>query len=390
MKEIIKSYKFRIYPNKNQKTLIHKTFGCTRFVYNFAKAWQKREEDMWITVKQMQDLGYPFQDYKSKYFKKYESIGFIPELKKNYPWLKEVDNTALQNSIKRLDSAYSRYYKKQGGKPKFKSKKNPIQSYTSNCNYDKKGHSSIAIIGNYIKLPKIGAIKFRDKSRPEGKIQTATVSYEAGKYYVSLSCKEVYIEEFSKTNQNIGIDLGIVDFAILSNGDKIPNHRFYEKQLNKLARLHKELSRKQKDSKNRKKAKIKLGKLYQKISNQRKDFLNKLTTNLVKQYDIICIEDLNVSAMKETDNSKRNMRVSDVSWYEFKRQLAYKCEWYGKKLSIVDRYFPSSQICSCCGKRDKKKDVSIREWICPNYGAKLDRDINASINILNEGLRILE
>lgn len=255
MKQITKSYKYRIYPNKNQKTLIHKTFGCTRFVYNFAKAWQKREEDMWITVKQMQDLGYPFQDYKSKYFKKYESIGFIPELKKNYPWLKEVDNTALQNSIKRLDSAYSRYYKKQGGKPKFKSKRNPIQSYTSNNNATSAG-GSIRIIGSYIKFPKLGAIKFRDKSRPQGKILSATISYEANKYYVSLNCKDVYVEEFSKANQNIGIDLGIVNFAILSNGDKIPNNRFYEKQLNKLARLHKELSRKQKDSKNRKKLKL--------------------------------------------------------------------------------------------------------------------------------------
>lgn len=388
MPYITKSYKYRIYPNKKQKVLIHKTFGCTRFVYNFCRAWQKREEDMWQLVKEMQEQGYPFQDYKSKYFNKFESIKFITDLKKKYIWLKEVDNTALQNSVKRLDNAYKKYYTKQGGKPKFKSKKNLIQSYTSNNNSTGAG-GTIRIIGNYIKIPKLGAIKFRDKSRPQGKILNATISYEADKYYVSLSCKDVYIEEFSKTNQNVGTDLGIVDFAILSNGDKIPNNRFYEKQLNKLEKLNKELARKQIGSSNWKKSKIKLSKTYQKISNQRKDFLNKATTNLVKQYDVICIEDLDVSAMKETDSSKRNMRVSDVSWYEFKRQLTYKCEWYGKTLSIVDRYYPSSQICSCCGKRDKKKDVSIREWVCPNCGTKLDRDINASINILNEGLRIL-
>lgn len=336
MKQITKSYKYRIYPNKKQKILIHKTFGCCRFVYNFCKAWQKREEDLWFLVKEMQQQGYPFHDYKSKCFNKFESIKFITELKRHYEWLKEVDNTALQNSVKRLDNAYKKYYKKQGGKPKFKSKKNLIQSYTSNNNVTGAG-GSVRIIGNYIKLPKLGAVKFRDKSRPQGKIQNATISYEAGKYYVSLSCKDVYIGEFSETNQNIGVDLGIVDFATLSNGDKIPNNNFYEIQLNKIEKLNKELSRKQKGGSNWKKAKTKLSRLYQKISNQRKDFLSKLTTNLVKQYDIICIEDLNVSKMKETDNSKRNMRVSDVSWNEFKRQLAYKCEWYEKKLSVVDR-----------------------------------------------------
>ncbi len=388
MKQITKSYKYRIYPNKKQKTLIHKTFGCCRFVYNFCRAWQKREEDLWFLVKEMQQQGYPFQDYKSKYFKCYESIKFITELKKHHEWLKEVDNTALQNSVKRLDNAYKKYYKKQGGKPKFKSKKNLIQSYTSNNNVTGAG-GSIRIIGNYIKLPKLGAVKFRDKSRPQGKIQNATISYEAGKYYVSLSCKDICIEEFSKTNQNIGIDLGIVDFATLSNGAKIANNRFMESWLKKLEKAQIKLSRKSIGSNNWEKAKLKVAKMHGKIANQRKDFLNKLTTNLVKQYDIICIEDLNVLTMKETDSSKRNMRVSDLAWYEFKRQLTYKCEWYGKTLSIVDKYFTSSQICSCCGKRDKKKDVSIRKWICPNCGAKLDRDINASINILNEGLRIL-
>lgn len=193
-----------------------------------------------------------------------------------------------------------------------------------------------------------------------------------------------------KTNKNVGVDLGITDFAILSNGIKIPNNHFMEKQLKKLDKAGKQLSRKTIGSSNFAKAKLKVAKIHEKISNQRKDFLNKITYNLVKQFDVVCIEDLDVSALKETDNSKRNMRVSDVSWHEFKRQLTYKCKWYGKRLSITDRYFASSQICSCCGKRDKKKDVSIREWICPNCGAKLDRDINASINILKEGLRILQ
>lgn len=384
---MLKAYKYRLYPNKAQKELIDKTFGCCRFVYNFARGQQKKEEDMWSKVKDMQQQGYPFQDYKSKFFNKVENVNAVKELKKNYVWLSEVDSIALQSSIENLASAYDKYYKKQGGKPIFKSKKkNDVTSYTTKC-----VNNNIRIIGNYIKLPKLNVVKVKAHISFSGKIKKATISKtSANKYYVSLTVDTNDIVPLEKTNKNMGVDLGITDFAILSNGIKIPNNHFMEKQLKKLDKAGKQLSRKTIGSSNFAKAKLKVAKIHEKISNQRKDFLNKITYNLVKQFDVVCIEDLDVSALKETDNSKRNMRVSDVSWHEFKSQLTYKCKWYGKTLSITDRYFASSQICSCCGKRDKKKDVSIREWICPNCGAKLDRDINASINILKEGLRILQ
>lgn len=384
---MLKAYKYRLYPNKAQKELIDKTFGCCRFVYNFARGQQKKEEDMWSKVKDMQQQGYPFQDYKSKFFNKVENVNAVKELKKNYVWLSEVDSIALQSSIENLASAYDKYYKKQGGKPIFKSKKkNDVTSYTTKC-----VNNNIRIIGNYIKLPKLNVVKVKAHISFSGKIKKATISKtSANKYYVSLTVDTNDIVPLEKTNKNVGVDLGITDFAILSNGIKIPNNHFMEKQLKKLDKAGKQLSRKTIGSSNFAKAKLKVAKIHEKISNQRKDFLNKITYNLVKQFDVVCIEDLDVSALKETDNSKRNMRVSDVSWHEFKRQLTYKCKWYGKRLSITDRYFASSQICSCCGKRDKKKDVSIREWICPNCGGKLDRDINASINILKEGLRILQ
>lgn len=205
----------------------------------------------------------------------------------------------------------------------------------------------------------------------------------------SLCCTDVEFEQLPKTNQNIGIDLGLVDFAILSNGTKIENPRFYEKSEDKLAKLQRELSRKTIGSNRWNKARIKVANLQKHISNQRNDFLQKLTTEVVRTYDVVAIEDLDVKAMKETDSTIRNKRVGDVSWSEFRRMLTYKTQWYGKELSVIDRYYPSSQICHCCGYRDGKKSEDIRLWICPKCNSELDRDVNAAINILNEGLRVV-
>ena len=193
-----------------------------------------------------------------------------------------------------------------------------------------------------------------------------------------------------KTNKNVGIDLGIVDFAIFSDETKIENPRFYEKSEKKLAKLQRELSRKTIGSNRWNKARIKIAKLQKHISNQRIDFLHKLTTDIVRNYDIISIEDLDIKSMKETDNSTRNKRVGDVSWSEFRRQLTYKSQWYGREMVVIDKYYPSSQICNICGNRDGKKSEDSREWICPHCNSELDRDVNAAINILNEGLRILQ
>ena len=363
-----KAFKYRIYPNKKQQELIQKTFGCCRYVYNYFL-------DKRIT------------EYKEnkKTLNYYETSKMLTQLKKENEWLREPDKDALQKTLKKLDNAYQKFFKEHTGYPKFKSKKNRYQSYTTSCN-----NNNIRFENKHIKLPKLGCVKVRDKQIPQGRILNATISQEPnGHYYCSLCCTDIEFLQYSRTNKNVGIDLGIVDFAILSDGIKIKNPRFYEKSEKKLAKLQRELSRKTIGGSNWNKARIKVANLQKHRSTQRKDFLQKLTTNIVKHYDIICIEDLDVQSMKSTDSNVRNKHVNDVSWSEFRRMLTYKSTWYGKILSVINRYFPSSQICYCCGHKDGKKSVEIRYWICSNCGSKLDRDDNASINILNEGLRIL-
>ena len=344
-----KAYKYRIYPNKQQEELIQKTFGCCRFVYNYYL-------DKRIKTYEQDKMTFTYNMCSKD----------LTQLKKELIWLKEPDKDSLQKSLKDLDIAYQKFFKEHSGYPKFKSKKDRH------------------------KLPKLGLVKVRDKQIPQGRILNATISQESnGQYYCSLCCTDIAFEQLPKTNRNIGLDLGIVDFAILSDGTKIENPRFYEKSERKLAKLQRELSRKTIGSNRWNKARVKVAKLQKHISNQRNDFLHKLTTNIVKNFDVISIEDLDVKSMRETDSNTRNKRVGDVSWSEFRRMLTYKCEWYGKTLSVIDRYFPSSQICHCCGHRDSKKSEDIRIWSCPACNSELDRDVNAAINILNEGLRLV-
>ena len=364
-----KAYKFRIYPNKHQKVLINKTFGCCRFVYNYYLNKRKK-------LYEEENISFTYNMCSKD----------LTSLKRELIWLKEPDKDSLQKSLKDLDQAYKKFFKEHAGYPKFKSKKNRYKSYRTSCTNNNIRFEN----NNYIRLPKLGLIKVRDKQIPQGKILNATISQEPdGHYYCSLCCTNIEIEQLSKTNQNIGIDLGICDFAILSNGIKIENPQFFEKSEKKLAKLQRELSRKTINSNRWNKARIKVAKLYKYITNQRKDFLQKLTTEIVKTYDVIAIEDLDVKSMKETDFTVRNKRISDVSWSEFRRILTYKTQWYGKQLSVVNRYYPSSQICHCCGHRDNKKSEDIRFWICPKCNSELDRDVNAAINILNEGIRLI-
>ena len=363
-----KAFKYRIYPNKKQQELIQKTFGCTRFVYNY---YLNKRKEMYENDRTTFTYNMCSKDLTS--------------LKKDLEWLKEVDSVGLQSSLKDLDYAYQKFFKEHTGYPKFKSKKNRYKSYktknTNNC---------IDFNNKHIKLPKLGLVKVRDKQIPQGRILNATISQEPnGHYYCSLCCTDIEFEQLPKTNKNVGIDLGLVDFAILSDGIKIENPQFYEQSEKKLAKLQRELSRKTIGSARWEKARLKVAKLQKHIANQRNDFLHKLTTTIIRNYDVIAIEDLDVKSMKETDSKLRNKRVGDVSWSEFRRMLTYKSQWYGKELSVIDRYYPSSQICHVCGHRDGKKSEDIRNWVCPNCHSELDRDINASINILNEGLRIL-
>lgn len=363
-----KAFKYRIYPNKNQKELIQKTFGCTRFVYNYFLNLKKSEYK---------------NNKKSLNF--YQTSKLLTMLKQENEWLQEPDKDALQKSLKDLDNAYQKFFTKHTGFPKFKEKKNNYKSYRTSCTYN-----NIRFESKHIKLPKLGWVKIRDKQIPQGRILNATISQEPnGHYYCSLCCTDIEFEQYQKTNKNVGIDLGIVDFAIMSDNVKIENPKFYEKSEQKLAKLQRELSRKTIGGTNWNKARIKIAKLHKHISNQRNDFLHKLTTDIIKRYDIICIEDLNVQEMKETDYKTRNKRIGDVSWSKFRIMLEYKSKWYGKELFVIDRYYPSSQICHCCKNKDGKKSENIRKWICPKCHTILDRDINASINILEEGLRLI-
>lgn len=369
-----KAYKFRLYPDKEQKILINKTIGSSRFVFNyFLNLWNEEYK------KTGKGLSYN------------KCAVIIPTLKKSdeYSWLKEVDSIALQSSVKNLEDSFNRFFKKQNKAPRFKSKKSPIQSYIT-----KNVRNSIQIQGNRIKLPKLKMVMFANSREINGRILRATISRKAsGKHFISLLVEE-NIQELEKTNSSVGIDLGIKDFAILDDGTVYNNNRYTTKMAKQLAREQRKLSRryeqakkdgkKLEDAKNYQKQKIKVARLHEKVANQREDFLNKVSTIIVKNHDVICIEDLNTKGMLR--NHKLAKSISDVSWSMFVAKLQYKSDWYGKRVVKIDRWYPSSQICSNCGINSGKKTLDIRYWEC-ECGAKHDRDINASINIKNEGLR---
>lgn len=365
-----KAFRYRIYPSKKQRQILSRIFGSVRFVYNFFLAMRKNEYAIGFNT-----VGYNQCCAQLTLLKK----------EKDYAWLSESDSSALQSSIRNLDNAFRNFFWGNGGYPHFHSKKSHYNSYTS-----KNNNHSIRIDGKTLRLPKVGNVRMKVSRPTDGRIISATIScLPSGHYYASVLCKCEEQEQFPESETAVGIDLGVHDLIILSDGRKIGNPKYLESSLRRLRHQQRILSRKSKGSHSYEKQRLRVAGLQEHIASQRRDFLQKLSTEIVRRYGIIGAESLDVKSMLQKDralsgaqNRTFHRHTAQTGMGKFLRILRYKSEWYGRKLVQAEKYFASSQICSACGEKyPMTKDLTMRKWICPACGAHHDRDINAAVNL---------
>ena len=363
---MLRAYKYRMYPNKEQIKKIWQHIGTCRFLYNLSleekiRAYQAENKSL-----TMFDLN-----------------NMIPELKKQYEWMSETNSQSLQAVNRNVETAFKNFFRKKADFPKFKSKKNPVQSFQIPQHYE------VKLTENRVKLPKLGTVKTVISRKFTGMLKTATVSAtNTGKYYISVlvddGLKEPEPAPFDSTN-TIGIDVGLTSFLVTSDGQKEDNPRYLKNSLARLKHLQQSVARKVKGSNNRRKAVQKVAILHERVSNQRSDFLHKHSYKLVSENQAIAVETLNVSGMLKNHCLARS--ISDVGWSELFRQLGYKCTQYGKTLLKIGQFEPSSKLCSVCGTSNRDLTLKDREWTCPSCGTYHDRDINAAINIKKMALQ---
>ena len=364
---MFKAFKYRLYPTAPQAEKINQNIGCARFVYNHLLDDRIK---VWTETKQRSKKTYSL-------------------LKDEHGFLKEADSRAIKHAQANLDEAHDKFFKEPNtGFPKFKSKHKCRWSYTTDNN-----NGTVRFDGNRLRLPKVGYVKVVEHRLHEGRILTATISKErSGEYYASVLCEVEHPEPLPVTDKVVGIDLGLHDIIVCSDGERIEAQKHFRKSEQKLAKRQRAFSRTKKGSNGHEKARLKVARCHQKIKNQRNDFLQKLSTKLVRENQAICLEDLSVKGMER--NKKLVKSVTDASFSKFVSMLEYKAEWYGRKIIKVERFYPSTQLCSGCGYKNESvkglRGLKVREWICPECGEVHDRDLNAARNILKEGLKSIE
>ena len=377
--KIYKAYKFRMYPEINERCILNSFMGSSRFIYNY---YLDKKDKMYNENK----LNYNLDDMKKD----------LKELYKEYPFLNDVDKTLLRTTLEDLDKAYTNFFEGRASHPKFK-KKNNHDSYRTNYikgEYKGKtyGNIKVDLKDKTIKLPKINKIKirgYRNLKEFDKKIINATISKDANKYYVSVLVEE-NIENKNLSNSIVGIDLGVSSIITTSDGEKIEKMPNYQKYENKIEKLQQELSKKKTGSNNYYKLKTKIKKVYQKLRNMRKYYIHEVTNKIIDSANIIVVETLKVKEMIIDNCKTLKKNIINTSFSEIIRVLKYKCLWKNKKIININTYYPSSQICSHCGEREKDmKDLSKRKYKCNKCGLELDRDINASVNIMFEGIKEL-